>query len=180
MSKKLFIAVVLVIAAGIAWYLISPLWRNIRLNEESPFVIQDRFETMDDQTRNQFEEAVKQSQTQSEQKIMQESMPSGARIVAQGIFKSRAHDVQGQALLVEQDGKKIIRFENFKTINGPNLHIYFGSELSNRDFVDLGKIRATEGNVNYEVDSSVDISRYNKVMVWCVPFGVLFSYAELK
>lgn len=178
MNKKIIIAIGLVIVIGILWYLISPLWRNLRLNEESPLVVQDKFETMNNDTRRQFEEAVKQAE--SGEKVMQEDIPGGARLVVQGIFKPRAHDVQGEALLIEQDGKRILRFENFKTINGPNLHIYLGSELGNADFIDLGKIRATEGNANYEVDSSVDVTKYNKVMVWCVPFSVLFSYAELK
>lgn len=178
MNKKIFIAVGLVVVITIGWYLLSPLWRNVKLDETSPLVVQDKFEVMDEATRKQFEEAVKEAQ--SNQKVMMEDMSASAQLIVQGIFKPRAHDVEGRALLIEQDGKRILRFENFKTINGPNLHIYLGSELGNTDFVDLGKIRATEGNVNYEVDSSVDISKYNKVMVWCVPFGVLFSYAELK
>ena len=178
MNKKIFIIISLVVAVVIGWYLLSPLWRNIRVDESSPLTVQDKFDSMDEATRRQFEEALRQAQ--SGEKIMQDTMPGNARLIVQGIFKPRAHDVEGQAFLIEQNGKRILRFENFKTINGPNLHIYLGSELGNKDFVDLGKIRATEGNVNYEINSSVNISKYNKVMVWCVPFSVLFSYAELK
>ena len=92
----------------------------------------------------------------------------------------RAHEVAGKALLISSGGGKILRFEDFETVNGPNLHIYLSTDLGDDDYIDLGEIRATKGNVNYEIDPAIDIQKYNKVLVWCVPFRVLFSYAELK
>ena len=89
------------------------------------------------------------------------------------------HEVEGKAILIETDGEKILRFEDFDTINGPDLRIYLSSDLGDDDFVELGKIKATKGNVNYEVPGDVDISKYKYVLVWCKPFKVLFSYAEL-
>ena len=76
--------------------------------------------------------------------------------------------------------KRILRFEDFETINGPELHIYLSSELGDERFIDLGKIKATKGNVNYDIPAGIDTSKYNKVLVWCKPFSVLFSYAELS
>ena len=69
---------------------------------------------------------------------------------------------------------------SFETDNGPRLHIYLSAGLGDDDFIDLGPIRATKGNANYEVPAGVDIEKYRNVLVWCVPFGVLFSYAELN
>ena len=112
--------------------------------------------------------------------IMSDRMPAAALVTVQGDFKPKAHGVEGKALLIEEDGKKVLRFEDFETINGPNLHIYLSADLSADDFVDLGKIKATKGNVNYDVANAVDTDKYNKVLVWCVPFKVLFSYAELS
>jgi hypothetical protein len=79
----------------------------------------------------------------------------------------------------DDGGKKVLRFEDFETVNGPNLHIYLSSDLEGKDFVDLGEIKATKGNVNYDLPEGVDLDRYDKVLVWCVPFKVLFSYGEL-
>jgi hypothetical protein len=73
-----------------------------------------------------------------------------------------------------------LRFENFETINGPKLHIYLASDLSADDYIDLGEIKATKGNVNYEIPDGTDLEKYNKVLVWCRPFKVLFSYSELE
>jgi|TARA_B100001971_G_C18148997_1_gene514736 hypothetical protein len=104
-----------------------------------------------------------------------------AKIISEGAFVESAHHVNGKALIIEEeDGSKILRFEDFDTINGPNLHIYLSNSLGNDDFIDLGNIRATKGNVNYDVPQGTDLEKYDKVLVWCVPFGVLFSYSDLE
>ena len=82
--------------------------------------------------------------------------------------------------MVEENGKKLIRFENFETVNGPDVNIYLSSDLTNEDFIDLGDIKATRGNVSYKIPEGVDLDKYNKVLVWCVTFKVLFSYADLE
>jgi len=46
--------------------------------------------------------------------------------------------------------------------------------------IDLGEIKATKGNVNYDIPEGTDLEKYNKVLVWCVPFRVLFSYSDLN
>jgi len=68
----------------------------------------------------------------------------------------------------------------FQVENMLLLYFTFGDTESNKDFINLGEIKATKGDVNYDVDSSIDISQYNHVLVWCRAFKVLFSYAELK
>ena len=182
--KKLWVwtIVAIIIIFPIAYYLISPIFRVVELQEESPLdvkpklQIKDAMDTMDAATKAEFEKQVEAMKGQVI--VMDDTMPSGPKINAQGNFKPRAHKVEGKALLIETDGKKILRFENFKTINGPNLHIYLSSDLDSSDFIDLGEIKATKGNVNYEIPEGTDLTKYNKVLVWCVPFKVLFSYAE--
>jgi len=49
--------------------------------------------------------------------------------------------------------------------------------LGDSDFVNLGRIRATEGNVNYEIPEGTDLTKYKNVLIWCRAFSVLFSYA---
>ena len=158
-TKKTLIIIVIAIVVIIAgWYLISPAFRVVESDEESPL----------DNLKSMPEGGVKDSIPQSQ-------------IIAQGEFIENAHEVEGNALLIDnQGGNKILRFEDFETINGPDLHIYLSSNLDNSDFIDLGEIKATKGSVNYEIPSGTDTEKYNKVLVWCVPFRVLFSYAELK
>lgn len=180
--KKLIIILVIIIT-GVAAYVVITLKSGVELDEASPFEnkevlqINDKFETMGEEMKTEFMRQVEEAKSNVMEQMA--AMPSAARIIGAGDFKPRVHGVKGRALLIKTGDQKIIRFENFETDNGPNLHIYLASDLSDSDFIDLGKIRATKGNVNYEIDTSVDTSRYNKVLVWCVPFGVLFSYAEL-
>jgi hypothetical protein len=176
--KKLWVILIVgaLIALPVAWYLISPLWRVVEVDEASP-LIKDAMDSMDAATKAEFEAAVKEMS--KEIMVMDDELPSPA-VAAQGEFKPRAHDVMGRALLIDDAGKKILRFEDFDTVNGPDLHIYLSSELGDEDFIDLGKIKATKGNVNYELPDGIDTKKYNKVLVWCKPFGVLFSYSVLS
>jgi len=101
-------------------------------------------------------------------------------ILSQGRLIPSAHEVEGQALIIESDGKKYLRFENLDTINGPDLKIYLSANLKAKDFVDLREIKATKGNVNYKLSTDIEIEKYNKALIWCRAFRVLFNYAELK
>ncbi len=177
--KKLWIFIIILLVIGIpfAWYTISPIFRVLEKDEASPLVVKDAMDSMDAKTKAEFEKQVEAMKDKI--MVMDDSMPS-ANIVAKGEFIARAHDVKGRALLIEKDGKKIVRFEDFETINGPDLRIYLSSDLSNDDFVELSKIKATKGNVNYEVPEGIDTAKYDKVLVWCKAFGVLFSYAVLS
>jgi hypothetical protein len=57
--------------------------------------------------------------------------------------------------------------------------LYLANDLDAADHVDLGPIRGTSGNINYNVPADIDISDYRYVMYWCVTFGELLNYAEL-
>ena len=102
-------------------------------------------------------------------------------IIKNEVTPTFGHPASGTARVVTRsNGSKFIRFENFKTINGPNLHVYLAKDLDADDFIDLGSIRGTEGNINYDVPVGTDLDEYKYVLHWCVPFSVLFNYAELK
>ena len=171
------IIVLLLITIPIAYYLISPAFEVVEKQEESPLV-KDAMDSMSLEEKKQFDDAVNAMKDKTLES--DEIMPTSPKVTAQGPFKERAHEVKGKALVINSGGKNILRFEDFETINGPKLHIYLSTDLGTGDFIDLGEIKATKGNVNYELGDDVDISKYNKVLVWCVPFRVLFSYAELN
>jgi len=173
MKKIWILGILLVIILPIAFYLISPLWNVVEVQDESPLAkVQDKVEVMTDEEQ-EMKEANKKII------VMEEPMPPTPQLVAEGMFKPEAHDVEGKALIIQDGDSRILRFENFDTVNGPNLHIFLASTLDQEDTIDLGEIKATKGNVNYDIPEGIDIEKYNKVLVWCVPFKVLFSYAEL-
>lgn len=183
--KYFAIALGAAIILGIAWWLISPVWRTVTLDEALPHIpaasapaIRDNLNTMDAETHKRF---LQETATMKDHMMMgAEPVPAATpAILAQASMVARAHDVAGKALLIQSGDQKIIRFENLDTINGPDLRIYLSAGLNADDFVDLGPIRATRGNVNYPVPPDTDTSKYRNVLIWCRAFGVLFSYAVL-
>ncbi|MGC1131437.1 MAG: DM13 domain-containing protein [Nitrososphaeraceae archaeon] len=91
------------------------------------------------------------------------------------------HNAEGIAKEITlEDGKKFIRFENFKVTNGPDLFVYLATDKSASDFVDIGSLKANNGNQNYEVPEETGLTKYDTVLIWCKAFSVLFGSADLK
>lgn len=166
--KKAFALIGGILALSVAWYLLSPLWNVIELDEQSPLAPEEQAA---------FDAAMEEEKDVVMEK--EEPMPPSVTLLSEAPFVAKAHDVAGKALLIEQDGKKIVRFEEFDTINGPDLHIYLSADLEGKDYVDLGSIKATKGNANYDVPAGTNTDTYRHVLVWCEPFRVLFSSASL-
>jgi hypothetical protein len=90
------------------------------------------------------------------------------------------HTAEGNVKVVSlTDGSKILRLENFKSTNGPNVHVYLSTDKHATDYVDLGKLKANNGNQNYNIPAGTDIRKHNIVLIWCKDFSVLFGSAPL-
>jgi hypothetical protein len=113
--------------------------------------------------------------------LPQASVPAeeGITEVSSAVVGTAGHPASGTARIVEAGGKNYVRYENLKTINGPDLFIYLAKDLDAKEHVNLGVLRATEGNVNYEIPSTVNLAEYRYVLTWCKQFGVLFNYADI-
>lgn len=192
--KKVLLAIGGVVILALAYWLISPIWRVETLNEELPGLssgeeqsmvetskdlpaLEKIMEQMTPETKEQFMgEMEKMSEVVMEKA---EPMVPETRVISSAELIADAHEVKGKALFVESGGKKYLRFEDLDTVNGPDLRIYLSSDLGVKDSVDLGPIKATRGNVNYELPEGVDLEKYNNALIWCRAFSVLFSYGKL-
>jgi len=116
-----------------------------------------------------------------------ESLPVTATIpterILSGTFRGVGdgfHNAEGNVSIVSlTDGSKILRLENFKSTNGPNVHVYLSTDKHAMDFIDLGKLKANNGNQNYNIPLGTDITKHNIVLIWCKDFSVLFGSATL-
>jgi len=90
------------------------------------------------------------------------------------------HRTSGTATLVIDGDTRILEFENFETLNGPDLYVYLSSDKSDSDYINLGMLDKFKGKQTYEIKNSIDLKKYNNVLVWCKAFGVLFGSAELS
>jgi Electron transfer DM13 len=122
-----------------------------------------------------------------------EAMPaaqgsSSPQRLASGQFYSVLHPTAGTATIYRMgDGSRILRFTNFKTSNGPDVHVYMVAADDAKDsasavragFIDLGTIKGNIGDQNYILGPEVDLSKYRAVSVWCKRFSVNFGAAPL-
>jgi hypothetical protein len=97
-----------------------------------------------------------------------------------GVFVSNVHSTSGTATVFEKEGTRTLSIDSFRTDNGPDLYVYLSKDLKASDFVDLGRLKCTNGSFNYPLDSSVDVNQYRYVLIWCRRFSVLFGHVELK
>lgn len=174
-NRRLYLLPLALIIFVLAYWLISPLLR-VQVADEPKPIESNNFGIMMEDEQAYFEEAMMEMKDKIV--VMNDVMPGSNPETKRSEMIPNAHEVKGEALIVSAGDKKFLRFENLKTINGPDLRIYLATDLDAKDFVDLGQIRATEGNVNYEIPVGIDLSKYKYAMIWCRAFGILFSYAE--
>ncbi len=144
---KIIFGIIGVVLIGVAYYGVSPLLMNTRVDEVAP-----------------------QTKTEKPEQI----------VVTAPVIGTNGHPGSGTVQVIKTERGDVVRYENFKTINGPDLYVYLAKDLGAKSFISLGELKATEGNVNYDVPPGVDVSDYKYVMVWCKQFGVLFNYVDFS
>ncbi|MFA6160477.1 MAG: DM13 domain-containing protein [Parcubacteria group bacterium] len=113
---------------------------------------------------------------------LDETFPANGEIVSQGRFNNVEQVLKGKALFVKSGGDVFLRLEGFEMVNGQDMHIYLSPilNLDKNDVIDLGIMKSTMGNVNYEVGKSVDLEKYSNVLIWSNRFNAFFGYATLQ
>jgi Electron transfer DM13 len=123
-----------------------------------------------------------------------EAMPNSsgatsAQRLESGRFYSILHPTEGVATVYQLgDGTRVLRFTNFSTSNGPDVHVYLVAADDAKDvatveqagFVDLGVIKGNVGDQNYTLASDLDLAKYRSVSIWCKRFSVNFGAAALR
>lgn len=117
----------------------------------------------------------------------QEASP--AQALESGTFFGVMHPTMGTATIYRlADGGRTLRFTNFSTSNGPDVHVYLvavenakdSATVKNAEFIDLGTIKGNLGDQNYALDHDLDLSKYRTVTIWCKRFAVNFGSAPLR
>ena len=115
--------------------------------------------------------------------------PSSAEVLESGTFYGVVHPTMGTATVYRfRNGGRILRFTNFNTSNGPNVHVYLvaandakdSATVKQADFIDLGTIKGNIGDQNYALRADLNLSKYRTVSIWCKRFAVNFGAAPLK
>jgi hypothetical protein len=91
------------------------------------------------------------------------------------------HNSEGMTKVIRiDDASMILRLENFRATNGPDLYVYLATGNSASDFVDLGGLKGNIGNQNYNIPEGTDFSKYDSILIWYKAFSVLFGSAKLE
>jgi hypothetical protein len=153
----------LVVLGAIGWYLFRPelLFVKTTVNESLPT-----------ETAAQTDEA---------------STGAESGLLLNGQFRSIAHETVGTAAVHELGGRRILRLTGFSTSNGPDVRVFLvaandapdNETVTQAGFVELGKLKGTQGDQNYDIPAGVDLDKYRAVTIWCHRFSVNFGTAPL-
>ena len=114
-----------------------------------------------------------------------------AKTLETGKFHGKVHATAGRATVYQEvDGKLVLRLTNFKTSNGPDVHVILvavkdamdGANFlkDNMEKVELGKLKGNEGDQNYEIPAGTDLTRFRTVSIYCERFNANFGAAPLE
>jgi hypothetical protein len=159
-GKKLVYTFIVLVAAIIGWAAFRPerLFVNAKVNEALPTASASTTDTSE-------------------------------AIIASGSFHDVAHKGVGRASIYQQpEGKRILRFTNFETSNGPDVRVYLvaandasdSETVKNAGFVEVAALKGNIGDQNYDLPSDIDLSKYRAVTIWCKRFSVNFATAPLS
>jgi len=155
--KKLILAVSFPVVV-MAWWAFRPekLWINQKVNEPAPF-----------------------------------ASSSDPQPLYTGRLQGQAHQTSGRATVYQAaNGTLYLRLTDFSTSNGPDVHVVLGREEDENlkqeivkgqlDSIELGALKGNQGDQNYDVPSSVDLGKYDAVVIYCERFHAVFGLAKLE
>jgi hypothetical protein len=140
-----------------AWWIFRPekLWVNVKVDEPAPF-----------------------------------SSNADPQPQYTGLLAARAHPTSGRASIYQgPDGRRDLRLTDFVTSNGPDVHVVLAQSSDGNlkqtfvkgrlDTIELGPLKANQGDQNYDLPDSADLSKYDDVVIYCERFNVIFGSAKL-
>jgi hypothetical protein len=155
--KKWLVAVIGAAVLVAAWWAFRPekLWLNVKVNEPAPF-----------------------------------GSAADLQPLYTGLLAGRVHPTSGRASIYQTaDGKRDLRLTDFMTSNGPDVHVVLAQSADENlkqnfvkgqlNSVELGLLKANQGDQNYDLPDSADLSQYDAVVVYCERFHAVFGVAKL-
>ncbi|MBV8843838.1 MAG: DM13 domain-containing protein [Bryobacterales bacterium] len=108
-----------------------------------------------------------------------------------GRLQGKAHQTSGRATLYKRsDGKQYLRLTDFITSNGPDVHVLLvrGDDQGlqqeivrgNLDSVELGSLKGNQGDQNYDLPGTTDLTKYRTAVIYCERFHAIFGLARLE
>lgn len=190
-TKYILIALAILVAAPVAWYLISPLFITKRVDEgmdellqlagvSAPAMPKDEPQLMD--LESITPPAGEDPRMESKGPTTPPPTMPTVQGVGQGTFEGLAgHSAEGRASLIKIGDKYFVRLEDdFRVTNGPDLYVGFGKSGAYQKGAEIARLKGNEGGQNYEVPAELNPAQFNEVWIWCRAFSVPFAKAVLN
>ncbi|MBM3263443.1 MAG: DM13 domain-containing protein [candidate division Zixibacteria bacterium] len=115
-------------------------------------------------------------------------VPASAVEGRSGAFTRRpgsGYVVQGTAALEKiapDSDRLVLKFgADFNVSSGPGIEVFLSrSNTVGSGSVGLGRVKRLSGAQSYEVPQGVSLQSYDWVIIHCVPFNVVFGYAQFQ
>jgi hypothetical protein len=187
-------AIVIIAGAGI-YYLASPLFISTQVNEPLPTsaVESESYQRFISMNENEKMQAARQMSSQEIDEIMSSAAvvnnsinepmnqtlqpqqrtlnttTTTSSVLRTGSFigvGDGIHNAEGTAKVIPlDDGTNILRLESLRVTNGPDLYVYLSPDKAASDIVNVGKLKANNGNQNYDISEGTDLSKYDTVLI---------------
>ena len=201
-NRMIIVGIVVAVVAIVGGY---PLWSPYFIND----VVDEAFPGLTDTERDSV-----RAMPEAEQQVLvelSEENPEMAAETARGMMEDDTetaeempaepvtllsgewieidpvHKASGTATIYEVDGSQVLRLDDFRVTNGPELHVLLAKNTPTAifdgvgdDYVDLGLLKGNVGSQNYEIPADVNLDEFQSVVIYCVPFHVVFSSAALS
>lgn len=111
-----------------------------------------------------------------------------APVLAQGQFYEIENPGSGTAVIYAlADGRRILRLEDFETVATTDLFVWLSEAVDPRTsedaasagYVNVGPLKSTLGNQNYEIPADVATDGLRSIIIWCEPVRMAYTAAAL-
>lgn len=89
----------------------------------------------------------------------------------------KGYDSSGTASVVYAGNMVFLRLEDFSVSGGIDQHLYMTKDGTTSTGIDLGPLKASAGNQNYDV-TGVDIDAYNVMIIYSKTFDTYYAYTK--
>jgi len=123
--------------------------------------------------------------------VLANAQDGKAKTLETGTFHGKVHSTSGRATIYQEEkGNLVLRLTNFKTSNGPDVHVILIAVKdadddanflkSGVERVELGSLKGNEGDQNYAIPNGTDLSKFQTVSIYCERFNANFGAAPLE
>ena len=108
---------------------------------------------------------------------------TGVTLVSGELVRISVADYGTGAVRIVRIGEtRVLRFDNVDIAGAPDVNVYLSDRSDGQPgtFIDLGRLKATNGSFNYTVPASADLAGVRSVVLWCRQFSVTITYATLR